>query len=198
MKPDYLKIVIDSFPENLKSDVIKVFSIIPLESKYKFDLISSDTYNVKVSAEILKIPGRIYFDEPKSQNENQLTKKQKDILNCFFTRLHNGFIREKRLNKISGKPEKWKTPFLVQLLGEYIYELFPIIDKKVNNDTLEFYKEFKNENPKYWEQTESRIASYWNEYYRYKFPKLKDYLGIKIINRIKKTNAQQRTELKNN
>ncbi|MDG4716745.1 MULTISPECIES: hypothetical protein [Winogradskyella] len=191
MTPDYLKIIIDSFPENLKSDVTKVFSIIPLESKYKFDLISSDFYNVKVSEEILKVPVRIYFDEPKPQNENQLTEIQKDILNCFFTRHHNGFIREKRLNELSEKPEKWKTPFLVQLLGEYVYELFPIIDKKVNNNTLDFYKEFKNENPKYWQQTESRIASYWNKYYRYKFPKLKDYLGIEIINRIKKTNAQQ-------
>lgn len=191
MTPDYLKKIIDSFPENLKSDVTKVFSIIPLESKYKFDLISSDFYNVKVSEEILKVPVRIYFDEPKPQNENQLTEIQKDILNCFFTRHHNGFIREKRLNELSEKPEKWKTPFLVQLLGEYVYELFPIIDKKVNNNTLDFYKEFKNENPKYWQQTESRIASYWNKYYRYKFPKLKDYLGIEIINRIKKTNAQQ-------
>lgn len=191
MTPDYLKIIIDSFPENLKSDVTKVFSIIPLESKYKFDLISSDFYNVKVSEEILKVPVRIYFDEPKPQNENQLTEIQKDILNCFFTRHHNGFIREKRLNELSEKPEKWKTPFLVQLLGEYVYELFPIIDKKVNNNTLDFYKEFKNENPKYWQQTESRIASYWNKYYRYKFPKLKDYLGIEIINRIKKPNAQQ-------
>lgn len=191
MTPDYLKIIIDSFPENLKSDVTKVFSIIPLESKYKFDLISSDFYNVKVSEEILKVPVRIYFDEPKPQNENQLTEIQKDILNCFFTRHHNGFIREKRLNELSEKPEKWKTPFLVQLLGEYVYELFPIIDKKVNNNTLDFYKEFKNENPKYWQQTESRIASYWNKYYRYKFPKLKDYLGIEIINRIKKTNTQQ-------
>jgi hypothetical protein len=185
MKPDYLKLIADSFPENLKSDVSTVFSIIPLESKYKFDLISSDSYNVNVSGEVLKIPGRIYFEEPKPHNENQLTEKQKDILNCLFTRHHNGFIREKSLNKISAKPEKWKTPFLVQLLGEYIYELFPVIDKSVNEQTLGFYQEFKNENPKYWKQTESRIASYWNEYYRYKFPKLKEYLGIEIIKRIK-------------
>lgn len=192
MNPNYLKIITNSFPEDLKSDVLEVFKIIPLETKYKFDLISLDSYEIMVESEKLKIPVRIYFNEPKEQNEKQLTDRQKDILNCLYTRHDNGYVREKRLKKLSEKPEKWKTPFLVQLLGEYIYELLPIIDKKVNNDTLEYYREFKTENPKYWQQTESRIASYWNEYYRYKFPKLKDYLGIEIINRIKKTNAQHR------
>jgi hypothetical protein len=192
MNPNYLKIITNSFPEDLKSDVLEVFKIIPLETKYKFELISLDSYEIMVESEKLKIPVRIYFNEPKEQNEKQLTDRQKDILNCLYTRHDNGYVREKRLKKLSEKPEKWKTPFLVQLLGEYIYELLPIIDKKVNNDTLEFYREFKTENPKYWQQTESRIASYWNEYYRYKFPKLKDYLGIEIINRIKKTNAQHR------
>lgn len=192
MNPNYLKIITNSFPKDLKSDVLEVFKIIPLETKYKFDLISLDSYEIIVENEKLKIPVRIYFNEPKEQNEKQLTDRQKDILNCLYTRHDNGYVREKRLKKLSEKPEKWKIPFLVQLLGEYIYELLPIIDKKVNNDTLEFYREFKTENPKYWQQTESRIASYWNEYYRYKFPKLKDYLGIEIINRIKKTNAQHR------
>jgi len=192
MNPNYLKIITNSFPKDLKSDVLEMFKIIPLETKYKFGLISLDSYEIIVESEKLKIPVRIYFNEPKEQNEKQLTDIQKDILNCLYTRHDNGYVREKRLKKLSEKPEKWKTPFLVQLLGEYIYELLPIIDKKVNNDTLEFYREFKTENPKYWQQTESRIASYWNEYYRYKFPKLKDYLGIEIINRIKKTNAQHR------
>jgi len=30
------------------------------------------------------------------------------------------------------------------------------------------------------------MISYWNEYYRYKFPKLKEYLGFEIVDRIKK------------
>ena len=186
MKSDYLKIIINAFPQELTSDVSEIFKIIPLETKFKFDLISSDSYEVNINGEELKIPVRIYFNEPKEQNEKHLTERQKDILNCLYTRHHNGYVREERLKKLSDKPKNWKTPFIVQLLGEYIYELFPIIDKKVNGETLEFYQEFRNKNLKYWQQTESRIASYWNEYYRFQFPKLKDYLGIKIINRIKK------------
>lgn len=56
----------------------------------------------------------------------------------------------------------------------------------MNEYTLDFYAEFVGENPKYWRQTESRMISYWNEYYRYKFPKLKEYLGFEIVDRIKK------------
>ena len=191
MKSDYLKIITNAFPMELASDVSGIFKIIPLETKFKFDLISPNSYDVKINDEKLKIPVRIYFSETNEQSEKHLTDRQKDILNCLYTRHHNGYIREERLKKISERPEYWKTPFLVQLLGEYIFELFPIIDKRINEKTLEFYQKFKEENPKYWQQTESRISSYWNEYYRYKFPKLKEYLGIEIINRIKKTNAQQ-------
>ncbi len=190
MNSNYLKIITNSFPADLKPDVLEVFKIIPLESKYKFDLISSRSYEIIVNSENLKIPVRIYFNEPKEQSEKQLTSRQKDILNCLFTRHHNGYIREKRLKLISDNLEKWTVPFIIQLVGEYIYELLPIIDKKINEKTLDFYTEFRNENPKYWQQTESRMISYWNEYYRYKFPKLKEYLGFEIINRIKKTNAQ--------
>jgi len=174
MNPNDLKIIMNSFPENLKSEVSDVCKIIPLEAKFKLDLISSNSYAILVNGEKLKIPARIYFNEPKEETEKRLTDRQKDILNCLYTRHHNGYIREKRLKKLSEKPEKWKIPFLVQLLGEYIYELFPIIDKKVNDNTLAFYKAFIDENPKYWKQTESRMASYWNEYYRYRFPNLKD------------------------
>jgi len=49
---------------------------------------------------------------------------------------------------------------------------------------------FIRDNPKFWMQTESRMISYWNEYYRRPtFPKLKDYIGKQIIDRIKKANA---------
>ena len=74
----------------------------------------------------------------------------------------------------------------MQLIGEYVYELLPIIDTKINEKTLNYYSEFSDNNPKYWQQTESRMISYWNEYYRCKFPKLKEYLGFEIVNRIKK------------
>jgi len=185
-----------SFPKELHSDLNEVLKILPFENNqvklcdgqtHKVDnLIHESELNIDFDNETLIIPYRLYFNEPNPELEKSLTDKQKDILNCIYLRHHNGYLREKRLNLISDSSEKWSVPFIVQLIGEYVYELLPIIDKKINENTLDYYAEFRDENPKYWQQTESRMVSYWNEYYRYKFPKLKEYLGFEIVNRIKK------------
>lgn len=65
MKPDYEKIITNSFPKNMKSNVSKVISIIPLESKYSIDLISSNSYSININGEILNIPAKNYFNEHK-------------------------------------------------------------------------------------------------------------------------------------
>ncbi|WP_298338431.1 hypothetical protein [uncultured Algibacter sp.] len=196
MNSEHEERLMKSFPEKLHPDLKEVLKILPFENnKVKLcdgtihqvdNLIHENELNLILDNESLIIPYRLYFDEPNHDLEITLTDKQKDILNCIYLRHHNGHLREKRLNLLSQNSEKWTIPFVIQLIGEYVYELLPIIDKKINESTLDFYAEFRDENPKYWQQTESRMISYWNEYYRYKFPKLKEYLGFEIINRIKK------------
>jgi hypothetical protein len=196
LEPEYKERLTKAFPKKLHSDLKEVLKILPFENnKVKLcdgtihqvdNLIHENELNLILENETLIIPYRLYFDEPNPELEKALTDKQKDILSCIYLRHHNGHLREKRLNLILNNSEKWTIPFVIQLIGEYVYELLPIIDKKVNENTLDFYAEFRDENPKYWQQTESRMVSYWNEYYRNKFPKLKEYLGFEIVNRIKK------------
>jgi hypothetical protein len=202
LKSEYKERLTKAFPKKLHSDLKEVLKILPFEqNKGKLfggifhpvnNLIHETELNLTIENETVTIPYRLYFEEPNPELEKTLTDKQKEILNCIYLRHNNGYLREKRLNLISENYENWTIPFIVQLIGEYIYELLPIIDKKINENTLNLYIEFKNKNPKYWQQTESRVISYWNVYYRNKFPKLNEYLGIKIIERIKKTNAQRR------
>ncbi|GEM_PF-882673 len=201
IKSEYQERLKKAFPEKLQSDLNVVLKILPFEnSKIKWcnrktyqieNLIHENELKLKLENEILTIPYRLYFDEPNPELEKSLTENQKDILNCIYLRHYNGYLREKRLSLLSKNSDKWTVPFIIQLIGEYVYELLPIIDKKVNTHTLDFYADFIDKNPKYWQQTESRMISYWNEYYRLKFPKLKKYLGFEIVNRIKKTNSQQ-------
>jgi len=196
LKYKYEERLTKAFPKELHSDLKIVLKIIPFENNevklcdgkiHKVNnLIHENELNLILEKETLTLPYRLYFDEPNSELEKGLTQKQKDVLNCIYLRHHNGYLREKRLNLLSNKSEKWTVPFVMPLIGEYVYELLPIIEKKVNKNTLNHYAEFTNENPKYWQQTESRMISYWNEYYRNKFPELKEYLGLKIVNRIKK------------
>ena len=196
LKSEYKERLTKAFPKELHSDLNEVIKILPLENSkielsdgktHELDnLIHPTEHNAVVNNETLIIPYRLYFNEPNPELENKLTIRQKDILNCIYLRHHNGYLRERRLRQLSEKTEKWTIPFIVQIIGEYVYELLPIIDKKVNENTLNLFNEFRFENLEYWQKTESRMISYWDVYHRNKSPKLKEYLGYKIINRIKK------------
>ncbi|SFZ95051.1 hypothetical protein SAMN05428642_10656 [Flaviramulus basaltis] len=158
---EYKERLTKAFPKKLHSDLNEVLKIIPFDNnKVKlFDgtihqvdnLIHENELDVVLDNETLTIPYRLYFDELNPELEKTLTDKQKDILNCIYLRHHNGHLREERLNLLSDNLEKWTVPFLIQLIGEYIYELLPIIDKKVNENTLDFCAEFRDENSIYWQ-----------------------------------------------
>jgi len=201
IQTEYHEKLIKAFPKKIHSDLKEVLKILPLDNRqiklcdgknHQVDnLIHDNKFNVQHNKETLIIPYRLYFDEPNPELEKKLTETQRTILNCIYLRHHNGYLREKRLKLLSNNLNSFTIPHIIQLLGEYIYELLPIIDQKINENTIEFFSKFTIENPRYWQKTESRMISYWNEYYRYKFPKLKDYVGFKIIKRIK-NDAQQR------
>ncbi|NUM31368.1 MAG: hypothetical protein HUU47_03470 [Bacteroidetes bacterium] len=193
---EYRGILFKAFPKILKSDVEAVLNILPFDinnvkltgGQYQMvdNLIHSTTLTIQLDHELLTIPYRIYFNEPDSEKESKLTDKQQIILNCIYLRHHNGYLRQKRLNKLVDKNEYWLIPFTIQFLGEYVNEILQVLDKHVNDKTIDNYVRFVNENLEYWQQTESRMISYWNEYYRKLYPKLKDYIGWQIADRINK------------
>lgn len=189
----YRETLLNAFPRTLKKDVESVLNILPFEvnnvelSDGQFynveNLIHPDFQIVNLDGEVLKIPYRVYFNEPKIEKEQTLTNRQKSILNCIFLRHHNGYLRQSRLEKIENN-EYWITPFTFQLLGEYVIEIIEVLDNQIDDNKLENYKRFANDNPKYYQQTESRMISYWNEYYRRKFPNLKLYIGRIIFDQL--------------
>lgn len=188
--------ILDSFPKILKRDVENVLDVLPFES---YILLSDGQYHevenlvhpveqeIVLDGEILKIPSRVYFNEPGIEAEKSLTVTQQTILNCIYLKHHNGFLRQRRLKQLLDETDYFVIPFTFQLLGEYLIEILEVLDKHINAKTIADYSKFIKENPKYWQKTESRMISYWNEYYRNpRFPKLKDYIGQQIVNRIKK------------
>lgn len=184
-----------AFPSSLNADIEEILSILGFSGSYTF---SSDSQIVNLDNENLSIPYRIYFDEPNSIDEQKLSEQQKNILNCFYTRHHNGFVRQRRLELLLDKTDYFITPFVLQLLGEYVLEILFIIDTCINEKTRENYRRFINDNKVYFQQIESKVVSYWNVYYRRpmypaflasKYENRKDYIGQIIIDRIKE-NAQ--------
>lgn len=190
----YRETLLNAFPQTLRKDVGIVLNILPFDvnevklchgQTHKVEnLIHPNIQTVNLQGELLTVPCRVYFNEPAIEKEMNLTNRQKTILNCIFLRHHNGYIRQSRLEKIVNN-EYWITPFTFQLLGEYVVEILNVLDEQLDDDKLENYKRFAIENPKYYQQTESRMISYWNEYYRRKFPKLKNYVGRIIFDQIR-------------
>ena len=184
-----------AFPEKLAKEVENVIKVLPIENhEIKLvdgqihqmnDLIHSSKYAVKLNSEQLIIPYRLYFDEPAKEDEKKLNQIEKEILNCIYLRHHNGYLREKRLKNLLKSENKFVIPYSIQLLGEYVLEILKILDKHITDSNLSLYQEFAEENPKYWQKTESRMVSYWDAYYRYKSPNLKEYIGYELVKRIR-------------
>ena len=184
-----------AFPENLEKEVENVINILPLENhqaklangeSYEMEnLIHSSEYEVLLNSEKLIIPYRLYFDEPEEDKEKGLSKIETEILHCIYLRHHNGYLREARLKKLMNSKNDFVIPFTIQLLGEYVFEIIKTLDRHLNEANLRLYQKLMEENPRYWLKTESRMISYWDAYYRKKSPKLEEYLGYELVQRIK-------------
>jgi len=99
------------------------------------------------------------------------------------------------LELLHGKTDYFVVAFIFQLLGEYVIEILEIIDKLIDEKNIGLYARFIDENPKLWQKTESRVISYWDAYYRRpqypeylppKYASRKEYIGQKIVDRLKR------------
>ncbi len=189
--------ILNAFPRAMKNEVEAVLDIIPLNENdiaradgqtHKVEeLIHSSIQPINLENESLIIPRRVYFNEPDSEREKKLTDRQRTILNCIYLCHYDGYVRQRRLEQLPDEFEYFVVPYTMQLLGGYVIEIIEVLNKHLTEKNLANYKKFAAENPKYWLQTQSRVISYWDEYYRKKFPKITDYIGMEIVKRINRT-----------
>jgi len=110
------------------------------------------------------------------------------MLDCLYTRHHDGYVRERRLERVVGLAEPWVAPFVVQLVGEYVDEILLVVRRALvralstpGSVVASVYARFAAENPDFIDRTEQRVVSYWNCYYRYRYPSLRDYPGSAVV-----------------
>lgn len=171
--------LLKAFPTNLEDDVLLVLGQIKPTNTLEF----SYCFEVNIRGKLLIIPERIYYNELSQSQVYSLTEQQQIILACLFTRHHNGFVREENLRKIIhlSKQYTWIIPYLIRLTGEYVIEILQVIKSNLEEINKEEIIEFIVDNPKFYNTIESRVLSYWNCYYRNKYPSKEDYIGYKII-----------------
>lgn len=100
---------------------------------------------------------------------------------CLGTRHYDGHIREQCVRRLLDVDEKWAAPYVVQLLGEYVIEVIQPIHERFLGGVEARYLAFFKENARYCEYLECRAISYWNEHYRSRYPKHKDYPAVKAL-----------------
>ena len=161
-----------AFPGSLREDALRVASILPQPS------ITTEPFSVRVGGEDVLIPYRIYHDLALIEPE-QLTPLQAKLLDCLLTRHHSGFVRENYLKSVVCSNHQWISPFVVQLVGEYVIEILDAISKNLDNLDPQLYRRFLTSNPNFHALTKQRVVSYWECYY-WRQPK-EHYAGFRIL-----------------
>lgn len=172
------------FPKKLEKDVELVMNLISSTSRsciskaFTFDLFI--TYNLK--DELVVIPYRMYYEELTATTYEVFTETQFKILCCLYTRHHNGYIRQKYLEKLfEMNIDDWEIPFIVKLCDEYVIEIIELIYNRLNNRNNDDIKQFCLSNKNVIHKGYERMMSYWNAYYRDKEYRFRDYIGRKLF-----------------
>jgi hypothetical protein len=153
---------------------------------------------VRVGRHILRIPDRIYSAEPSALALASLTGEQRTAISCWFTRHHDGYIRQRHLEAVIESEEAWVVPYVLRLVGEYVVEILEVIDTRLR-DLLDRssllrqrYADFVEANPAFIDLTRQRVVSYWNCYYRNRWPRAlrlnpnyTDYPGFRLMELIR-------------
>lgn len=171
-----------AFPSSLREDVHAVGELVPPTSVGLSSTISVDLDDGPVT-----VPYRIYIDEPPAVPQEALSVTQLAILNCLYTRHHDGRVRQRRLAQVIGLNEPWVVPFVVQLAGEYVLEI--LLDIRRGLTDLEepgtpqhaTYGQVLAANPSFVALTGQRVVSYWNCYHRSLYADRRHYPGYTLM-----------------
>ncbi|QVK21112.1 hypothetical protein KHQ82_01930 [Mycoplasmatota bacterium] len=207
---DLESILLNSFPKSIEKDVLVVINSFAFE-----EMGSSITFSVYINNEKITIPYRVYnrvkreawlqqFEAIRAEgkrsnspyphnevfdrnNSTKLTPIQQAIYYCILTRHSSGYVREDSIrNLFKGDcNHSWVAPFIIRLLGEYVVEIVEIIKENIGVIDKRLYLDFISDNKVFFNTTQSRVMSYWNEYYRKKHSGSnflwEEYVGNEIL-----------------
>jgi hypothetical protein len=173
------------FPTYLKDDVGYVLNSINTVNTYnKCSLISESHFISLISdGETIHTPDRFYGEEISIKKFEELTEIQKNILHCIYSRSCNGYTRQKHVEELLAIKNipPWAIPYIIKLCGEYVMEILEIINNKILSIDTQLILEFVDNNKHFICLQYAHMVSYWNCYYRYEYPNLKEYVGYLLF-----------------
>ena len=167
--------IVRAFPSALEADVRAVCQDIPASDYGP----TESVLVVHINGETIRIPHRVYFDEPSYLLGPRGVRK--DILACVYSRHHDGFVRERYVKHLLSSDHAWVPPFAVQLAGEYVLQIVQLVASHSARLGLEPYRSFVAQNPAFMAVTRQRMVSYWDCYYRRDYPDFAAYPGSRVL-----------------
>jgi hypothetical protein len=185
------------FPSVAESDLQAVLAVLPADAATQLAAQEPNVRLITWRGMALALPYRVYFPELAPEKIVALSSVQQQVLHCLYLRQHDGYVRQRHLEALlapgSGEAADFTVPFTFSLLGEYVQEILGVLAQYLTPTLIASYVQLIRENPLYWQQTQGRVASYWDCYYRIRkrgAPRFKHYLGARLLARLQQACRQ--------
>lgn len=169
-----------AFPAWLGPEVERVARVLP-EARWDW----AGAYVVDVVGERVVVPYRVYHPELTERGVAALGARERRILDCVYTRHHDGYVRQRHCERLLVDTEAWAVPYVVRLVGEYVREILDAMVERLPERLPSVYGEFVARNPEFFGRTERRVVSYWSEYHRWRWPSFAAYPGYVLLERLR-------------
>lgn len=171
------------FPDELRNDVCKVIHLIPKANYNNLSFgTSKDFINYKFNTTAIMFPYRMYFQDVPDNILNTLNEQQRMILHCMYSRNSNGYVRQKHIEALLCMEYcDWAIPYVVKVCDEYVVEILEMVYELLRAQDTERFKRFCLNNSKSFVKSHCRMVSYWNCFYRHRYPKFRKYIGRKLF-----------------
>lgn len=167
-----------AFPLGVREQALAALSQFPVSEQ------GWSAFSVDVRHEEVLIPRRIYH-EPSQVMAIHFSDSEALIAACLLTRHHDGFVRQRCLERIIESREDWVPPFVIQLSGEYVVEIIEVIYANLQQLDRMQYRTFLQANSEFFAKTAQRVRSYWQCYYRHRYT-WEGYPGNQIMSFLEK------------
>ena len=167
-----------AFPRTLEDTARSVSAAV---SKGELHKPHANAYYAQLRGETLQLPARVYYESEALREVCARSGAEGTVAQCLGTRHNDGFMRQQCAIQLLESDQYWAVPFIIHLLGEYVIEVIAPIERMLQEGVRPAFREFVAENPAYMVTLEKRAISYWDCYYRRRFPNKSDYPGLRAI-----------------
>lgn len=167
--------LISAFPASLTPDVNRLAALLDPPS----GLDTSKPFAVVCDGAVIQIPHRIYRPVISESQFASLHRVEQSIAACWFTRHHDGHVRERFLRALPTFDSSSVIAYVVALCSEYVVELLDYIWERRSLFDVSALGCWLRDNPQFYSRARSRVVSYWNCYYR--TAPFRSYVGGQLI-----------------